>query len=313
MRDKIKSSEKQQVENMKKYIVFSNKKRVTTMLRYMGYYRLSRYGEFLVGTKNSKCHVNILDKLYLLDRNLRAILFEYCKIVEIQLKKHIVEVMMASCNDPLFYLDLSCYTTSRGLSDKNERSKAQKVFKTFSKKIVDLEKKLRSNTTKYPEFKEYRNKKKYAKGSVPCWAAFTQFDLGTINYIYFYLNGKYRKWIIQNGYKKRKVNKATTKEFDTWIDSIRNLRNSCVHYNRLIGTLSTVVLCESKTNDKLEKNNDLFSRLYALKKLLDEANYKQMFQQLKMAIVKSNIDVVELKILPEEWEKKLEDIASFAD
>ena len=56
---------------------------------------------------------------------------------------------------------------------------------------------------------------------------------------------------------------------DTWLDGVRNLRNYCAHNSMVVGMKSSVVLRHQEdVGNLLPENNDLHSRLYALKKLL---------------------------------------------
>lgn len=91
---------------------------------------------------------------------------------------------------------------------------------------------------------------------------------------------------------------------DTWLDAIRNLRNICAHHNLLVGKTSSVVLFSSEDDDVTSalNNTDLFSRLYALKKVLNSDDSKLLKKDLNKIIMRSKIDIFKLNILPENWE-----------
>lgn len=56
---------------------------------------------------------------------------------------------------------------------------------------------------------------------------------------------------------------------DTWLDAIRNLRNVCSHHNKLVGKTSSIVLIDGADDiNLLSSQTDLFSRIYALIKVL---------------------------------------------
>lgn len=85
-----------------------------------------------------------------------------------------------------------------------------------------------------------------------------------------------RKSVLIYGYSGKNYGKEVTKQMDTWLDAIRNLRNSCAHHNILIGKTSSIVLPALGDDDILVTDTDLFSRMYALKKILNEKDAKQL-------------------------------------
>ena len=113
-----------------------------------------------------------------------------------------------------------------------------------------------------------------------------------------------RKEVLKYGYSKKRYGKEVTKQMDTWLDAIRNLRNICAHHNLLVGKTSSVVLFSSEDDDVTSalNNTDLFSRLYALKKVLNSDDSKLLKKDLNKIIMRSKIDIFKLNILPENWE-----------
>ena len=80
------------------------------------------------------------------------------------------------------------------------------------------------------------------------------------------------------------------------LDGVRNLRNYCAHNSMVVGLKSSVVLRHQKDAENLlPKNNDLYSRLYALKKLLSVEDAKSMKKDLVKLIKKSSVDIYTLK------------------
>lgn len=299
-----------QLDSMKKYVIFNQKKGIKALLSFMGYYRLSRYGKFLIASSNSKHKVESLRSICQLDESFRNIFFEYCKTVEIQFKTNLADIVSDECGNSLFYLDESVYTKSRGEKDKNTKNRNVRYFTTFFREITDKEQKYRNNRKKYHEFKSYVPNAINKNGNLPCWAIFTQLEFGSVANIFYYLNLRYRNIFIEKGYGVAKSNKALTKEFDTWVDSVRNLRNACVHYNRIIGNTSSTVLAQSAKGEYLPVQNDLFARIYALKKLLGKEDADKMKNAIVVAIRRSHLDVIALNILPKDWEIKFDSISS---
>ncbi|WP_312700902.1 Abi family protein [Sedimentibacter sp.] len=161
---------------------------------------------------------------------------------------------------------------------------------------------------KYPELKEYRNGGSRSIKKIPCWAAFSYFEFGTITNIYSYLRGDLRKSVLIYGYSKNNYGKEVTKQMDTWIDAIRSLRNVCAHHNKLIGKTSSIVLPEFGEANILVTNTDLFSRMYALKKILNENDAIQLKSEMDKLIKNTKFDVYLFDILPSDWQDRYDRI-----
>lgn len=303
-----------QILLMKKYIVFSRKTKLRKLLKYTGYYRASRYGKFLLSNTDvlgRKPEQDLLFNIYDFDVKLREVLKKYCEKAEIQFKSHLSNSISIKTSTGLFYLDDNFYTPSKSDKDKIKRQSNIKFFKKFKEQIENSEIKLRRDSLKYPELKKYRTGGKKSKNKLPCWIAFSYFEFGSIVHIYSYLKGDLRKEVLVYGYTKTKYGKEVTKEMDTWLDAVRNLRNVCAHQNILVGRTSSIVLFNIEDDDcSIKSNTDLFSRLYALKKILNSSDAELLKNDLKKIINKSKIDIYSLNILPNEWEKLYNGIKS---
>lgn len=89
---------------------------------------------------------------------------------------------------------------------------------------------------------------------------------------------------------------------DTWVDAVRNLRNYCAHHSMVVGMTSSVVLPDNRDNaDVLPDNTNLYSRLYALKKILPQEDADMLARELDRIILKAKIDVYKMNILPSDW------------
>jgi len=302
----------QQAELMKKYVVFKRKTRVKKLLVYTGYFRLSRYGKYLLSQSNiikAKPNQDLLFEAYDFDVKLRKLFFDYVKKAEIQFKSHLANAVSLKINDAVFYLDMQYYTPSKGENDKNKKQSNREFFNNkFFNSLKSQEKELRQNVNKYPELKEYRNGGSRSRKKIPCWAAFSYFEFGTITNIYAFLRGDLRKSVLTYGYSKSNYGKEVTKQMDTWLDAIRNLRNVCAHHNKLIGKTSSIVLPAFGEDNILVTDTDLFSRMYALKKILNENDAKQLKLELDKLIKKSKFDVYLFEILPPDWQDRYDRI-----
>jgi abortive infection bacteriophage resistance protein len=297
----------EQVLLMKKYVVFSKKVRMKKFLLYAGYFRASRYGKYLLSNTTilgKKPEQDLLFAIYDFDMKLREVLMKYCKKAEIQFKSHLSNSISIKTDTATFYLNDDYYTPSKSERDKKKKESNIRFFENFKRNIINNERKLRSDILKYPELKDYRKGGKKSKYKIPSWVAFSYFEFGTITLIYSYLKGDLRKEVLKYGYSKNRYGKEVTKQVDTWLDAIRNLRNVCAHHNVLVGRTSSIVLFNNEDYDLTLSlsNTNLFSRLYALKKVLNNDDARLLKEDLEKIIKRSKIDIYELNILPVNWE-----------
>lgn len=162
----------EQIKLMKKYVVFKNKVKLEKLLLYTGYFRASRYAKFLLTKTNnigSKPTHNMLIDVYYFDVQLRKLLFEYCKYVEIQLKTNISECVSLTTGDQCFYLDTNNYTPSCSEKDASKRKRNIKFYNTkFFPNLKKQERELRINIHKYPELVQYRKGGEFNTQKIPC-------------------------------------------------------------------------------------------------------------------------------------------------
>lgn len=296
----------EQVMFMKQYAVFRQKRRMRDFLKYAGYFRASRYGKYLlscVGNLGGQPKQDMLFQLYEFDVKLRGILELYCNQVEIRFKSALSNAGSIKTQNAGFYLEEKYYTPSKSENDgKTRRNNIACFNKHFFKSLRGKENKLRKDARRYPELKEYRKGGKRHNNCVPVWAAFAYFDFGTVTMLYSYLRGDIRKEVLRYAYSKEKYKKEATKQVDTWLDAVRNLRNYCAHNSMVTGMTSSVVLRDlNDSRDVLPKNTDLFSRLYALKKLLATKDAEQLKIDIQKLLKRTKFNTYELGILPQNW------------
>lgn len=300
-----------QLKNMKSYVHFIKKSRMRLFLTHTGYFRCSRYGKFLISRANAigtKPTQDMLFQLYHFDTQLRELLFHYCQIAEIQFKTYLADSISLKLNDATFYLNKQYYTPSRSERDKVKKQSSIRFFQTFFQNLTDDSSNLMKNARKYPELKEYRKGGAKSTSILPCWVFFSYMELGTIINIYAYLRGDLRSYVLKYGYSNECYRKSTTKQFDTWLEALRNLRNICAHHNILVGKSSSVVLPESADAQTLLSDTDLFSRLYALKKILPVDKHAELKRNLQKLIKKSKLNIITLGIFPPDWESRFDSI-----
>ena len=306
----------EQVVLMKKYVSFRQRAKMQKFLLYAGYFRASRYGKFLlsnVGNTGSKSKQDILFELYQFDVDLRRILNYYCNRVEVRFKSAMSNACALHTKDGTFYLDKQYYTPSKGERDAKIRKQNIRYFNNvFYGDIISREEKLRKDVVKYPELKEYRKGGSRQNNKLPIWVTFSYSEFGAMSMMYNYLRGDLRKKILAYAFSKTKYTKKDTELVDTWLDGVRNLRNYCAHNSMVVGMTSSVVLRDAVDDvATLPNDNDLFSRLYALKKLLSDEDAVSLKNDLRKLLKKCRFDVYTLGILPKEWETMFNQISVF--
>lgn len=306
----------QQVVMMKKYVLFRQRKRMLEFLSYAGYFRASRYGKYLlsqVGAVGRKSKQDELFQLYEFDVNLRRILNFYCNRVEVKFKSAMSNACAIDTCDGTFYLNQQYYTPSKSERDAKKRKHNIHCFNSkFFPDIIKKESELRRNVVKYPELKEYRNGGNKHHNKLPVWVTFSYTELGTVTMMYSYLRGDLRKKVLEYSFGRGNYTKKDTESVDTWLDAVRNLRNYCAHNSMVVGMNSSVVLLDSKDQQSnLPKDNDLFSRLYALNKLLPKEDTKRLKNDIMKLVKKTPIEVYLLNILPQDWEEMYDNIQAF--
>ena len=297
-----------QVVLMKKYITFRQRKKMREFLGYAGYFRASRYGKFLLTQVNafgSKADSKVFFELYDFDVQLRLLLFKYCKKAEVRFKSAIANAVSLKTGDAGFYLDRQYYTPTKSEKDKKNRNRNITFFNTkFFANLTNDEKKLRRDVVKHPELREYRKGGTRQNNVLPVWAAFSYFEMGTMVMIYSYLRGDLRKEVLNYTYSQNNYKKEVTKQMDTWLDAVRNLKNYCAHHSMVVGMTSSVVIPDNRDSvDVLPDNTNLYSRLYALKKILSQKDADMLARELEKLISKTKIDIYKMNVLPANWKE----------
>ena len=290
-----------QVVLMKKYITFRQRKKMREFLGYAGYFRASRYGKFLLTQVNafgSKADSKVFFELYDFDVQLRLLLFKYCKKAEVRFKSAIANAVSLKTGDAGFYLDRQYYTPTKSEKDKKTRNRNITFFNTkFFANLTNDEEKLRRDVVKHPELREYRKGGTRQNNVLPVWAAFSYFEMGTMVMIYSYLRGDLRKEVLNYTYSQNNYKKEVTKQVDTWLDAVRNLRNYCAHHSMVVGMTSSVVIPDNRDSaDVLPDNTNLYSRLYALKKILSQKDADMLARELEKLISKTKIDIYKMNV-----------------
>mgnify|MGYP002621439774 CR=1 FL=1 len=123
------------------------------------------------------------------------------------------------------------------------------------------------------------------------------------------LRNDLKKEVLRYGYSRGKYGKITTIHMDTWINGVRILRNICAHSSKLVGMQEAIVLPDIEDDaDILISREDLFSRLYALKKILKPQDSEGMKIEIQKLLKRTKVNVYQLNILPIDWEDRFDRI-----
>lgn len=121
----------EQVDLIKKYVSFRQRKRIRHFLEYAGYFRVSRYGKFLLSYAakiGGKPNQDLLFCLYEFDTELRRVLSYYCNKVEIRFKSALSNACSIKTENAAFYLDKKYYTSSKSERDAKKKSRISRIL-----------------------------------------------------------------------------------------------------------------------------------------------------------------------------------------
>ncbi len=308
---RVPPSEQEKINILKRYVTAKTDTRLYNRLKYVGFYRLRLYAKFLASKSHilkSKPSEDMLYAIYDFDEKLRLLLFVFCKKAEISFKATLSSACTQRAQNSLFYACPDSYTPTKGVGDKMTKHKNVTSFEYYLDGILDEEQKVRTDVSKYPEIHHLRPDEKKSTDRLPADVLFSYLDFGSVCKMYSYLRGDLRKDVLRYGYSRKNYGKETTKQLDTWLDAVRNLRNSCAHHNILIGKTSNVILPEFGEDSLLESRTDLFSRLYTLKKILPSKEGTSLGVSVEKLIKSSKTDVYAFNILPSDWKQKYDRI-----
>lgn len=166
-------------------------------LKFIGLFKMNGYlYPFL---KQDNIYFSEIINLYDIDKDLRILFFEAIEEIEISIGSVIVNVMERE-DDSLWYFK------KENFSNSDERFEKHKKF--LREKIITPKKLLQND--KYPS----------------SFVLFSHLTLGAIVNIYRNLNIKYREKISKQFFLEEEV-------FQSWINGLIDIRNSCAHNDRL--------------------------------------------------------------------------------
>lgn len=263
----------------KRGLVIENRDRAIEILRNVNYYTLTGYlFPFKQGEKyQNGTSMNLAIKLYHFDNEIRNILMALMVEAEEKLKTRIAyNIAIAHPEDPLIYTDINYF-------------KSENDHSCF---MADFQNNVRNNR-EVPFVKHHIQK---YRSQFPIWVAVSLFTLGNLKYLYKNIPSRDRKNI------SREFN-LSPKTFDSWIDTLRILRNKLAHNMRLYRTTFQRTPKLEKHHTVRIENNRLFANFVLLKYLLDNSEvWKEAVINLDGVLIKYQ-DSIELSSIgfPKDW------------
>ena len=276
---KAKTVEEQLQILEKRGLVIENRDRAIEILRNVNYYILTGYlFPFKQGEKyQNGTSMNLAIKLYHFDNEIRNILMALMVEAEEKLKTRIAyNIAIAHSDDPLIYTDINYFKSA------NDHSRF----------MADFQSNVRNNR-EVPFVKHHIQK---YRSQFPIWVAVNLFTLGNLKYLYKNIPSRDRKNI------SREFN-LSPKTLDSWIDTLRILRNKLAHNMRLYRTTFQRTPKLEKHHTVRIENNRLFANFVLLKYLLDNSEvWKEAVINLDRVLIKYQ-DSIELSSIgfPKDW------------
>lgn len=268
------------------HLIVDNDVEAEQILRKTNYYRLIAYGLGLTEPSNKEIYCSgvsfqQLIQTYHFDQDLRSLLYKPLECIEVQFKTQVA------------YYHVTKYGAEGYLSPSNFLSKTQKGSSiTIHQKVID-EFRIEIDRQKMrPIVKHHQNK--YG-GHYPLWVAVEIMPFGSVVSLFSVMLDDDRK-AIANLYN------CKPNYLNSWLQSIREVRNICAHFNRLYNMpLKQTPFLYSE--HKQFQSNKLFPIILVLKRLLaGSREWSEFLEKLKNLILQNN-SIVSLNLLgfPAEW------------
>ncbi|MBQ3311976.1 Abi family protein [bacterium] len=263
-----------QIELLKsRGLIINNEDFAKNILSNISYYRLSAYMKFYQNDDLYKDNTTFEDIIYLydFDKDLKSLIFENIRIIEIALRTKIC-LHMCTNYGPHWFYDIGCYKT------ENDYEKTLK--------ILENEKGLKKDT-----FIKYYSKKYSEPPLPPFWMLAEVLSMGDLSKILDGINFKDTKAIsrtIAPGYYIAPV-------ITNWVHVLATVRNICAHHSRLWNRKLKIKFEEPQKIPDWKNNNVPIDKVYGIcfviSLLLEKHPYNSFNQQLNELFKKySNID-----------------------
>ena len=253
----------QQIELLKsRGLLVENVQYAKSILSNISYYRLSAYMKFYQDNDIFKEHITFEDIVYLynFDKELKSLLFENIRLVEISLRTKICLHMCGKYGSHWFY-DKNCYKSEKDYE------------KTID--ILENEKGLKKDT-----FIKYYSEKYSSPDLPPFWMLAEVLSMGDLSKILNGINFKDVKAISKSISDKYFLAPVIT----NWIHALATVRNICAHHSRLWNRELKIKLAEPLKIPEWKSQNIPYDKVYGicfvLSILLENHPCSQFKQQL---------------------------------
>ena len=296
-------------------LTIENKENVINKLKSDNYYNIiNGYKDLFITTDLAGAEV-FVDKatfdeiylLYLFDRNIRNIIFNYILLIENNLRTQIAYTF-AKYHDSINYLIYTNFETLSAVGDtKATIERATQIYNLISNIEKDI-----SRSVKHKEYiKHYITQ----YGYVPIWVLVNVLPLNRLSEFYRLMNQSERIEV-------SKYWNIMEKDLRQYISLLANFRNLCAHDDRIYCTIDKIKIPDTSIHNKLhilkdksnmyiKGKNDLFALIIVFKMLLPQDEFKNLFNKIRGRIeslstkLKSiSIDSVLDKMgFPENWKE----------
>ena len=260
-------------------LIIDNEGFAKSILKNIGYYKLSGFYKFFYKDIKENTEREFKDcikfediyNLYLLDKEIRNLLFSIITDVEIAFKANIAYFTSHKHG-------VEVWKDGRVLSDE---------VRLFIRRELDKSKK---NPIIKHHIDNYDSK-------YPIWVVMEILSFGTVSKMYQSLPVDDKKEIAKLYYNHKH------QYIEQWMESITNLRNKCAHHERVIGESINIKTDKSMKGYKV---GSLFIVILAFKQLVrDDIQWKLFMDKLAMIVDRYEFNKLDLIGFPDNWNEIL--------
>ena len=244
-------------------LIINNEKFAEDILSNITYYRLSAYMKFFQNNDSFKSGITFEDImcLYNFDKELKSLIFESIRLIEISLRTKICLHMCTKYGSHWFY-DVNCYKTEDDYK------------KTLD--ILENEIGLKKDT-----FIKYYYKKYSEPNLPPFWMLSEVLSMGDLSKILNGINFKDVKEIAASITQNYYIAPVLT----NWVHVLATVRNICAHHSRLWNRQLKIKFAEPQKipewKTKKVPNDKVYGLCFVLSTLLDNHPYNEFNQHLQ--------------------------------
>ena len=265
-------------------LIIEDEEAAKSFLNDVSYFRLIKAYSLGLKPKNGKYNEDItfdtIVQLYKFNSNFRQLLFPVIERIEINLRCRLANYF-------------SYKYGVLGYEDENNflDSEYHKVF------LADVEQEIKRNS-KSPFVKNFKDN--YEDGKIPFYALVELFSFGTLSKFFKNMKREDKKAVASTygvGYKY----------FESWIESIAFVRNTCAHYGRLYNAklAKTPILYKQYTKDGIG-NIRIYGVLLCIKHLsVSDPHWQEFVDSIDSLFTKYPAVKIETMGFPTNWKDYL--------